>query len=232
MKSKIVKKIIPEKIKRMGRQLINFKILSVDYAQYKSISKRECIDRKGEEIGWYTYPAIEYLNNLDFSQKLIFEYGSGNSSVFWGKKSKSVVSIEHDEHWFKKVKLNLRKNQTLLLRANEDYENSISEINKDFDVVVIDGIRRVECSKAIRGYLNKDSDEGFMIILDNSERYKETSRYLREEMDLIEVDFHGFGPINGYTWTTSIFLSRNFNFKPNNGIQPHFPISGIKNFGE
>ena len=232
MRSEILKKIVPEKLKRIARQLINFKILSVDYAQYKTISNWECVDRKGNEIGWYTYPAIEYLNNLDFSQKSIFEYGSGNSSIFWAKKSKNVISIEHDEKWFNKVKSNLRENQTLLLKTNEGYENSISEENKNFDVVVIDGIRRVECSKVIQGRLNKDSDEGFMIILDNSERYKDTSRYLREEFGLIEVDFHGFGPINGYTWTTSIFLSRNFNFKPNNGIQPHFPISGIIKYGE
>ena len=232
MRSEILKKIVPEKLKRIARQLINFKILSVDYAQYKTISNWECVDRKGNEIGWYTYPAIEYLNNLDFSQKSIFEYGSGNSSIFWAKKSKNIISIEHDEKWFNKVKSNLRENQTLLLKTNEGYENSISEENKNFDVVVIDGIRRVECSKVIQGRLNKDSDEGFMIILDNSERYKDTSRYLREEFGLIEVDFHGFGPINGYTWTTSIFLSRNFNFKPNNGIQPHFPISGIIGYGE
>ena len=232
MRSEILKKIVPEKLKRIARQLINFKILSVDYAQYKTISNWECVDRKGNEIGWYTYPAIEYLNNLDFSQKSIFEYGSGNSSIFWAKKSKNIISIEHDEKWFNKVKSNLRENQTLLLKTNEGYENSISEENKNFDVVVIDGIRRVECSKVIQGRLNKDSDEGFMIILDNSERYKDTSRYLREEFGLIEVDFHGFGPINGYTWTTSIFLSRNFNFKPNNGIQPHFPISGIMEYGE
>jgi hypothetical protein len=232
MRSEILKKIVPEKLKRIARQLINFKILSVDYAQYKTILNWECVDRKGDEIGWYTYPAIEYLNNLDFSQKSIFEYGSGNSSIFWAKKSKNVISIEHDEKWFNKVKSNLRENQTLLLKTNEGYENSISEENKNFDVVVIDGIRRVECSKVIQGRLNKDSDEGFMIILDNSERYKDTSRYLREEFGLIEVDFHGFGPINGYTWTTSIFLSRNFNFKPNNGIQPHFPISGIIGYGE
>lgn len=228
----VLKKYVPEKLKRVIRQLINFKILSVDYAQYKTILSWDCVDKEGNEIGWYTYPAIEYLNNLDFSQKSIFEYGSGNSSIFWAKKSRDVVSVEHDEQWFLKVKSNLRQNQTLFLKNNEDYENTSLKVNKIFDVVVIDGIRRVECSKVIQGCLNKDSDEGFMIILDNSDRYKDTSKYLREKLDLIEVDFHGFGPINGYTWTTSIFLSRNFNFKPNRGVQPHFPISGIIEYGE
>jgi hypothetical protein len=38
---------------------------------------------------------------------------------------------------------------------------------------------------------------------------------------MIQVDFFGFGPINDYTWTTSIFFSRDFDFKPINGeIRP------------
>jgi len=49
---------------------------------------------------------------------------------------------------------------------------------------------------------------------------------------LIEVDFHGFGPINAYTWTTSIFISRNFNFKPINKEQPNFSIAGIEQNGD
>ena len=46
---------------------------------------------------------------------------------------------------------------------------------------------------------------------------------------MIEVDFHGFGPINNYTWTTSIFFNRNTRLKPTDNIQPHFSIAGIKN---
>ena len=33
------------------------------------------------------------------------------------------------------------------------------DVNKKFDVVIIDGRRRVECSKVIEKYLNNDSDE-------------------------------------------------------------------------
>jgi len=71
-----------------------------------------------------------------------------------------------------------------------------------------------------------------LVILDNSDRYKETSKYLREELDLIEVDFHGFGPINNYTWTTSIFLSRNFKFKAIDNSQPNYSISGLHHSAE
>jgi hypothetical protein len=38
--------------------------------------------------------------------------------------------------------------------------------------------------------------------------------------DLIQVDFYGFCPMNNYTKTTSLFLSRDFNFKSQYIVQP------------
>jgi hypothetical protein len=230
MIKKIISKMIPSKTKK---QLINFKILAFEYGQYKTIKNWDSVDKNSKKIPWYTYSAIEYLNNIDFSKKSIFEYGSGNSSTYWSNKAKDIISIEHDKEWYEKVKLNLKVNQTLLLKGkNTEYEKSITLIDKKFDVIVIDGIRRVECIKIIEKYLDKESEEGCLVILDNSDRYKETSKYLREKLDMIEIDFHGFGPINCYTWTTSIFLSRNYNFKPIDNVQPNFSIASLKESSE
>ncbi len=190
----------------------------------------DCIDSDGEKIPWYTYPAIEYLKNIDFNNKFIFEYGSGNSSLFWSKSAKNVISVEHDKVWFEKVKNNILNNQSIYLYENEkDYVNSIKIKKQKYDVVIIDGICRSECSHGIENFLNKESNEGYMVILDNSDWHQEIAKYLRKNLCLIEVDFHGFGPINNYTWTTSIFLSRNFDFKPVNDFQPNYSISAIRN---
>lgn len=227
---KILAKTVPFKIKK---RLINFKILAFDYGQYKTIKNWNCIDNRNNEIPWYTYPAIEYFNNIDFSEKSIFEYGSGNSSKYWSNKAKKVTSIEDNKEWYEKVKKNINKNQELLLKNDDsEYENSISFLNEKFDVIIIDGIRRVECSQIIEKFLRVDASEGYMVILDNSDWYKETSKYFRDKLNLIEIDFHGFGPINSYTWTTSIFLSRNFKFQAIKNSQPNFSISGIRNSGE
>ena len=225
MIKKIISKMIPSKIEK---QLMNFKILAFEYGQYKTIKNWDSVDKNSKKVPWYTYPAIEYLNNIDFSKKSIFEYGSGNSSTYWSNKAKSIISIEHDKKWYDQVKLNLNGNQTLFLKGNNtEYEKSITLIDEKFDVIVIDGIRRVECLKIIEKFLDKESEEGYLVILDNSERYKETSKYLREKLNLIEIDFHGFGPINSYTWTTSIFLSRNYDFKPIDNVQPNSPIASL-----
>ncbi len=100
-----------------------------------------------------------------------------------------------------------------------EYVKSISECPGEFDIIIIDGNHRYEC--AIEA-LKKLKDDG-IIILDNSDWHQKTAELLRNA-DLIEVDMSGFGPINGYTWTTSFFLSRTVKLKPLNKKQP---IGGI-----
>jgi hypothetical protein len=219
----IFSKLLPLSVKK---QLVNFHILAVKYGQFKTINGRACVNSDGERIPWYTYPAIEYLNNIDFSQKIVFEYGSGNSSAYWANKAKTVFSIEHDKDWYDKIKNDLAENQSIDLSENENsYLDAINRISDKIDVIIIDGIHREKCAKLVKDHI---SDNG-IVILDNADWHKETSRYLREELDLIEVDFHGFGPINAYTWTTSIFFTRNVRLRPFDNIQPHYSISAIKN---
>ena len=216
------KKLLPSSIKK---QLINFHILAVKYGQFKTISRWACVNMDSEEIPWYTYPAIEYLNNIDFSQKIVFEYGSGNSSTYWARKAEAVFSVEDNKDWYEKVKNNLAKNQYIYLSENEsDYLKAINRITSKINVIIIDGVHREKCAKLVKEHISNLD----IVILDNSDWYKETSKYLREELDLIEVDFHGFGPINNYTWTTSIFFTRNVKLSPINNLQPNYSIAGIK----
>ena len=210
---KILRKIIPRNIMS---QLKNFKILAIEFGQWRSIKGRRCIDNKGNFIPWYTYPAIEFLKQFDFSDKSVFEWGSGNSSFFWAIRAKEVISIEDDKKWFDIINQNkLDKQKVILHDRKNDYENSILDENKNFDIIVIDGKYRYECSKNAVKCLNK----GGIIILDNSERYFKIAKMLRK-CNLIQVDFNGFGPINNYTWTTSLFLSRNFNFRIKYQLHP------------
>ncbi|MDG1097680.1 MAG: hypothetical protein P8N23_08815 [Methylophilaceae bacterium] len=222
----IVRKIIPE---RYIKQFMNFKILASNYGQYESIKQSACIDNEGNKIPWYTYPAIEYLNNINFKDKRILEFGSGNSSEYWAVRSLDVISVEHDKEWYQKVKEDITSNQRLLLKKDDETYERLDGLgsNVKFDVIIIDAIRRFECAKIVENYLNKEAEDGYMVILDNSDWYKNSAEYLRRELDLIEIDFHGFGPINNYTWTTSVFFSRNFKFKPINNLQPVFSNAAI-----
>jgi hypothetical protein len=205
---------------------VNFNILAGEYGQFKTIRRWECVDSANAKIPWYTYPAIEYLDNIDFSDKIVFEYGSGDSSAYWARKAKLVRSAEHNKEWYEKINNEIAENQIIELCENEkDYLDAINKIPGKIDIIIIDGVYREKCARLVQGHLS----DGGIVILDNADWYKETSKYLREKLDLLEVDFHGFGPINAYTWTTSIFFTRSARFQPVNNSQPHYSVAAIKN---
>ena len=212
--------IVPLTLRKLVR---NFTILSERYGQRKSITRAKCIDSTENEIPWYTYPAIEYLDGLDFSNSNILEYGSGASSVWWAKRANSVTAIEHDKNWFKKVSAHGLENLSIELAPGK---NDYLDVGKDdvFDIIIIDGVHRESCAKCIGSKLRK----GGLVILDNSDWHPGTAEVLRVEYDLIEVDFHGFGPINDYTWTTSLFFSRDFCVKPIKGRLPLYSVGALR----
>ena len=75
-------------------------MLQKDFALERSIDEKACVDRDGNPIPWYTYPAIEYLSQFDYSDKKVFEFGCGYSSPFWAERAAEVVSIEDNPIWF------------------------------------------------------------------------------------------------------------------------------------
>lgn len=221
MLARLLSKLIPGFVVMWG----NFKILAFRHGQWRSVRCRMAVDIKGNPIPWYTYPAIEYLNNFDFTQCDVFEFGSGNSSLYWSSRSKSVVSVEDNQAWYEIVNKNKRNNQTLIHRSNETgYISALTERDSHFDIIVIDGNHRVSCTIAAMKKIKPDG----MVLLDNSDRVieKECGKLLRDN-GFIQIDFCGFGPINGYCWSTSIFL-KSARYFSNNYSGPT-PIGGLNN---
>lgn len=181
------------------------------------------VDAEWRPIPWYTYPAVEYVSSLDFSGKDILEWGCGNSTLFWAARARSVTSIEDNEGWHSEVSKSLPSNAQVLLRKDEDSYLDTTSLADGYDVVIIDGKYRRRCAERVPALLKP----GGMVVLDNADRHPVTTRYLRD-MDLLQVDFSGFGPINNYTWTTSIFLKRDFNINRRQpGVAPQ-PIGGLR----
>jgi hypothetical protein len=208
----------------LNRLLWIIETIEIEYGHHYSFREKQCIDKNGYPVPWYTYPAIEYLKQLDFSGKNVFEYGSGNSSIFWARKAMSVTSIENNKKWFLLIENKKHKNQKLLFIENEEeYINFISKNGMKYDLIIIDGICRLACAKVSVNFLEK----GGLIILDNSDWYPETARFLRDS-GLIQVDFTGLGPINYYTWTTSLFFHRDINLRAQSEVQPEYGIASIR----
>jgi hypothetical protein len=209
------------------RSLRVAKTLWFDYGHLNSVSKKRSIDGAGEPIPWYTYPAIEYLKQLDFSDKSIFEYGSGNSTVFWSRIAKRVITVEDDEVWHERISREVGAVATVILEPDlEAFASTIARVPGGFDVIVIDGpargLTRLKCCKAARPHLN----EGGLIILDNSDWLPESAAFLRST-SLIQVDMTGFVPLNAHAATTSFFFDRQFSFRPKSVKQPTHGIGSL-----
>lgn len=222
---RIAKRILPM---TLIRAMTNFRILAIDYGQCRTINKMVCVDRDGKDIPWYTYPAIEYLKQFDYSGKTVFEYGSGSSSRWWSEMCEKIISVEHDDKWFKAADSSKKNNQEIhLCQTKEEYISAIAAPKLAYDIIIVDGIYRKECAEEAIKYLKT----GGMIIFDNSDWCPSCCKFLRSN-GLIEVDFFGFGPINHYTWCTSLFFSREANFAPINDRQPRHPIGSIDELDE
>jgi hypothetical protein len=202
-------------------------ILENEYNYSNSAEKKSCIDKKNEPIPWFTYSAIFFLEQLNLSEKLIFEWGSGNSSLFFAKRAKTVTSIEHDPQWFETLLIQRKDNMELrFCEMGENYTNAIHYNDVEYDIISIDGeiTTRLECAKQA---IKKLKTNG-LIILDNSDWLSNTAAFLRTQ-GLMQVDFGGIGPINPYMWCTSFFFTRNFIPEPINYKQPSFIPGGLRN---
>jgi hypothetical protein len=161
---------------------------------------------------------------FDFSNVSVFEYGLGNSTLFWGERAKDVTSVEHNIEWFLKWKDNVPQNIDLIhANCKEDYVASIMKNDAKYDIIVIDGIYRVSCSQIAPNSLKK----GGLIILDNSDWHTTAAEILRVK-GFLQVDMFGFGPINDYTWATSLFFDRSFAMKTISEVQPKHGIGSLK----
>lgn len=214
------------------------KILVYDQAYFTAARDGVLRDRQLHYLPWFTYPAIEALRNWDFSDKRVFEYGSGYSTLFWAARAREVVSVEHDRAWYEKVVKLAPPNVRLILAPidkKEDYHPSpelreqfnayAGAIDGIFQVIVIDGYAksrvRYQCAQRALPHL----DSNGLVILDNSDWLPATAMFLRES-DLVEVDLSGPVPGNNFSQTTSFFFTRGFNFPPATSRQPQLPVGG------
>ena len=50
-----------------------------------------------------SYSVIRWLASFLNSEKVVFEYGSGHSTLYFAKRAKFVFSVEHSPEWYNKI---------------------------------------------------------------------------------------------------------------------------------
>ena len=104
------------------------------------------------------------------------------------------------------------------LRAQaRDEQRGSPEVRK----LVIDGAERMRCARAAPTHVK----EGGIVILDNSEWYRNSCAFLRDA-GFFQMDFCGFTPLNSFTAMTSIFTKTPVSFPYKQRRESWTPIGG------
>lgn len=165
--------------------------------------------RSGEPIPWYTYPAIDFLSQRDFTGRSVLEFGGGQSTMWWARRAKHVLTIEEDEGWYRTLHSRVPENVTLYHIPVDAASRSIAQIRevldsnpeRRFDVIVVDGHLRRELADLAFDYVAT----GGAILLDDAEGYGYYEQIKDRECQ--RVDFFGFSPGVSMRRSTSLIFT-------------------------
>jgi hypothetical protein len=172
---------------------------------FTAFDTHQAVDANGQPLPWVTYSFIDFIKTRLNKELTIFEYGSGNSTLFYAKRVKRVVSVEHDEAWFNKIVKEKASNAEMIfthLEKGGEYCKKANLSGEKFDIIIVDGRDRVNCCKNSAAALSAVG----VLVLDDSERkiYQEARTFLTEK-GFKELPFTGISPGLFYNKATSVF---------------------------
>src|SRR5689334_13154235 len=97
---------IPLKIGRLAADLIMHPKYITRCVVHNVINGKTPLDL---ELPWFSYAAIDFLQDYLKPDMVVCEYGSGGSTLFFARRAKSVFSIEDNPRWFELVSRRLQE---------------------------------------------------------------------------------------------------------------------------
>jgi len=195
-----------------------FDKLRNNFGFLESVRTQIPVNGSGETMPMYTYPCYEYLNSMNWEGADVFEYGTGFSTIWWKNHGANIYGVEHNKNWYEKIN-GKELGYITLENSIHNYPHSINIFDKQFDVIVIDGLVRYECVEPAVSNLKP----GGIVIFDNSDWHSNTKELL-DTKDLIPIHFHGFKHTHVDSQTTSIYMHKEFSRKAKSII----PMGGTK----
>jgi len=157
---------------------------------------------------WMSQQEIDTILKYLKPNFTMLEWGCGGSTMLFPKYVANYYSIEHNKDWYDKMLQDVPKNVTLNFVAmnshsspnqrstsyetlekssrSKDFYNYIhypSNLNKVFDIVLVDGRARPECAKYITNYITKDS---IVFVHDYFPKPRTHYRVLEEKYKIID----------------------------------------------
>lgn len=170
-----------------------------------SVRLKRPVRADGSPVPWMTYSAISILEKRLTPDLTVFEFGSGNSTLFFARLVSKVVSVECDRDWYETLSRALPANVELLLcnpYQREAYLAYLTAQDREFDLIVVDAEDREACLRVAPARLSARG----VIVLDDADR----PSYAAEADRLVDagfkrLDFEGLKPGGIRLYATAIF---------------------------
>lgn len=170
----------------------------------RSYREQRCIDKEGRPLPWYTYSAIHFLQQRLRAGMSVFEYGCGNSTLWYAQRVARVDSVDNDPVWAERINALCPDNAGVFCASGtgEPYVQHVGASGRRYDLVAIDGRNRVACAGCAVKHLTPQG----VIVFDDAqrERYQPGFDFLAKQ-GFKRIDFHGVVPMIPELETTAVF---------------------------
>ena len=171
---------------------------------FRSALARKAVDRLGQPLPWYSYPAIDVLRDWNVEGLKVLEWGAGQSTLWWASRGAQVLSLEANRTWFQKVSRRVPPNADVRLISSVAEGAAIGSEHGPFDIIVVDGepYDRVEAARISIDLLQPD---GTLIVDNTNHPLKYASDPMLREAGFLRIDYYGPTPIRIKRQCTSIY---------------------------
>lgn len=152
---------------------------------------------------WYTRTFLKYLTQLDINNWKVFEYGGGNSTLWWRKNAREVHSIDTNLSWSQSCNLQY------VVDKEEFIKFPLTLIEREkFDCIIIDGEPvewRDECAEyAVKAL----KDDGILIIDNYNQETVGLGKWPKTDNLLLSYEKQIFAETSHTDWKTGMWTLR------------------------
>lgn len=152
-------------------------------------------DGIGVRMPWYTLPCLEWLDEMDLYGKYVFEYGLGHSTDWYNSRKAITFGVESNEQWG-------RNDAHYTIQEDRlNYTSSILNARPEFDIVVIDGVFRDDCTE----YALKKLKKGGYLICDNFEQPSVQADWPKTRELTKDLPLTIYKQPDHYDWQTAVW---------------------------
>lgn len=159
-------------------------------------------------VPWITFDATRAICAALPRDARVFEFGAGNSTVFWARRAASVCSVEDNAGWVDMLNAKLkalRIANTHLVHATDkaSYVGTIDAWpDEHFDMVIVDGAFRRECAAAAVRHVKP----GGLLVIDNTDwHWFRTEPIAGIPPQWERTAYPGYAPMMGHKSETTVF---------------------------